>query len=148
MLRRAESGFTLTELVLILVLVGILAAFAAPRLNIEGFQNRAFGLELLNALRYAQKTAMGSGCHVQASVNAASDTYSLSYTGAGGSACGSGSTAVPHPTRGGAFSGSGEIDAGGSVVFDGMGRTASGLTVTLADGSTVVVEAGSGYVHD
>ncbi|MGC9334768.1 MAG: prepilin-type N-terminal cleavage/methylation domain-containing protein, partial [Anaerolineae bacterium] len=30
-------GFTLTELVIILVLVGVLAVFVVPRLNVTGF---------------------------------------------------------------------------------------------------------------
>jgi MSHA pilin protein MshC len=143
-----QSGFTLTELVLILVLVGILAAFVAPRLNIEGFQRQAFGLELLNALRYAQKTAIGTGCPIQASVNAAADTYTLNYTGAGGPACGGSASPLPHPTRSGAFTGSGAIDSGGTVVFDGRGETASGLSIALAGGRVITVEAGTGYVHD
>lgn len=142
-----QHGFTLTELVIILVLVGVLAAFVAPRIDFEGFERQAFASELINALRYAQKTAIGSGCHVQASVSAGADTYSLTYSGAGGSACGSGGTAVLHPTRGGAFSGSGEIDSGGTVVFDSMGRTTSGLSITLASGEVVFVEPGTGYVH-
>jgi MSHA pilin protein MshC len=144
---RGQQGFTLTELVIILVLVGVLAAFVVPRIDIEGFERQAFASELINALRYAQKTAIGSGCHVQATVNAASDSYSLSYTGAGGSVCGSGSTSLLHPTRGGAFTGSGELDAGGTVVFDAMGRTAAGLSITLASGEVIVVEPGTGYVH-
>lgn len=142
------SGFTLTELVLILVLIGILAVVVVPRLDIRGFERRAFATELVNALRYAQKTAIGTGCPVQATVDAAADRYSLSYTGAGGGACGSGPTPVRHPARGGPFEGSGEIDSGGVVVFDARGRTAGALVVVLADGSSVTVEAGSGYVHD
>jgi len=135
----------MTELVLILLLVGVLAAFAVPRINIEGFQQRAFSGELVNALRYAQKTAISSGCPVRATIDAAG--YSLEYTGDGGSACGTGATALRHPTRSGTFSGSGEITTGGSVIFDGMGRTGSALSITLADGSSVVVEAQTGYVH-
>ncbi len=144
-----QQGFTLTELVIILVLVGVLAAFVAPRINIEGFERQAFVSELINALRYAQKTAIGSGCHVQATINAAADSYSLAYSGAGGSGgvCGSGSTPLPHPTRGGAFAGSGEIDAGGTVVFDAMGRTTAGLSIQLASGEVIVVEPETGYVH-
>ncbi len=144
---RGQQGFTLTELVIILVLVGVLAAFVAPRIDIQGFERQAFGSELVNALRYAQKTAIGSGCHVQATVNAAADSYGLSYTGAGGAACGSGSTGVMHPTQGGDFTGEGEIDAGGAVVFDAMGRTGAGLSITLASGEAIVVEPGTGYVH-
>lgn len=143
-----QRGFTLTELVIILVLISVLAVIALPRLNIEGFERHAFSSELINALRYAQKTAIGSGCHVQATVNAATDSYSLTYTGTGGAACGSGGTAVSHPTRSGAFAGNGEIDSGGSVVFDSMGGTTSALNITLASGTTITVEPVTGYVHD
>lgn len=142
---RDQRGFTLTELVIILVLVGVLAAFVAPRIDIEGFERQAFGDELVNALRYAQKTAIGSGCHVQAAVDATVNNYSLNYTGAGGSGCSA--APVVHPTRGGGFSGDGEIDAGGTIVFDGMGRTTTGLGIRLASGETVIIEPETGYVH-
>ena len=66
------------------MLVGVLAAFVAPRIDIQGFERQAFASELINALRYAQKTAIGSGCHVRATVNDAADSYSLAYTGDGG----------------------------------------------------------------
>lgn len=145
---RGQQGFTLTELVIILVLIGVLAAFVAPRVDIEGFQRAAFGDELINALRHARKTAIGSGCHVRATINATANSYVLTYTGAGGSDCGSGSTPLPHPTRGGAFTGSGEINAGGSVIFDAMGRTPTGLSIVLASGETIIVEPETGYVHD
>lgn len=137
-------GFTLVELVTILVLIGILAAFAAPRLDLETFRQQAFRDELTNALRRARKVALASGCPVQVSVDG--NGYSLDYTGAGGTACGGGEL-LPHPTGGGPFQGSGDISSGGTVVFDAMGRTASGLTIELGDGSQVIVEAGSGYIH-
>ena len=129
------------------MLVGVLAAFVAPRIDIQGFERQAFASELINALRYAQKTAIGSGCHVRATVNDAADSYSLAYTGDGGSACGGGGASVAHPTRGGAFTGSGEIDSGGDVIFDAMGRTNTGLNITLASGETIIVEPETGYVH-
>ncbi|MDZ7791042.1 MAG: prepilin-type N-terminal cleavage/methylation domain-containing protein [Xanthomonadales bacterium] len=147
MLARGQQGFTLTELVIILVLVGVLAAFVAPRIDIQGFERQAFASELINALRYAQKTAIGSGCHVQATVDDGAGSYSLSYTGTGGTACGGGSSALPHPTRGGTFSGNGEISVGGTVVFDAMGRTNTGLNITLASGEIIIVEPETGYVH-
>lgn len=137
-------GFTLVELVTILVLIGILAAFAAPRLDLETFRQQAFRDELTNALRHARKVALASGCPVQ--VNIDGSGYSLAYTGAGGTACGGGEP-LPHPTGGGPFQGSGDISSGGTVVFDAMGRTASGLTIELGDRSHVIVEAGSGYIH-
>jgi MSHA pilin protein MshC len=140
-------GFTLTELVIILVLVGLLGVFVAPRIDIEGFGRQAFATELINALRYAQKTAIASGCPVRATIDPGADGYGLAYTGAGGSPCGSGATPLPHPTRGGAFTGSGEIDAGGTVVFDATGRAGAGLSIALASGEVVIVEPGTGYVY-
>ncbi len=136
------AGFTMTELVLILVLIGILAAFAVPRLNIEGFERQSFARELTLALRHAQRVAITSGCAVDVSIQ--SDGFSVAW--AGGDDCPSG--ALPHPTRGGAFSGTGQVSNGaGTVQFDGMGRTASGAAIVVADGPTVIVEAGSGYIH-
>lgn len=137
-------GFTLVELVTTLVLIGILAAFAAPRLDFGAFSQQAFQDELTNALRHAQKVALASGCPVQVKVGASG--YSLGYTGTGGAACGSGEP-LPHPTGGGPFQGSGDISSGGTVVFDAMGRTDSGLTIELGNGGQVIVETGSGYIH-
>ncbi len=141
----SSRGFTLTELVMVMVLIGILAVFAAPRLNIWQFDQLSFGRELTGVLNHARNVAQASGCHVEVTVDAATNAYQATYTGAGGGPCSSGP--MSHPTRGGPLLGSGEIASGGSVTFDGMGRTAAGLTIALADGRVLNVEAGSGYVH-
>lgn len=135
-------GFTLTELILIMVLIGILAAFAAPRLNIEGFERQHFARELVIALRHAQRAAIVSGCPVEVQIQG--NGFNVVW-GAGGD-CGSG--ALPHPSRSGAFTGSGAISSGtGTVRFDGLGRTTAASIIVVADGPTIIVEAGSGYVR-
>ena len=54
-----KKGFTLIELVMILVLLGIMAAFVAPRLpNITGTKAGAFTDKLRADIRYAQNLAM------------------------------------------------------------------------------------------
>ena len=54
-----SRGFTMIELVTVIVLVGILAAFAAPRfVQNEVFDARTFTDHNLNMLRYAQKLAI------------------------------------------------------------------------------------------
>ena len=54
-----QRGFTLIELVMVLVLAGVLAVFAAPRLFSTGdFNARGFQDETLSLLRYAQKAAI------------------------------------------------------------------------------------------
>ncbi|MGH8855691.1 MAG: prepilin-type N-terminal cleavage/methylation domain-containing protein [Telluria sp.] len=57
-LRRAR-GFTMVELVLVMVLVGVIAAIGVPRLmGDNSFDAAAFGDEVVSALRTAQKTAV------------------------------------------------------------------------------------------
>lgn len=136
------GGFTLIELVLIMLLIGILAVVALPRLNIQGFERQGYARELTLALRHAQRVAIASGCAVE--VNIQTGAYAVGW--AAGGDCGSGTLA--HPSRGGPFVGSGAISSGATTVrFDGLGRTSSGAAIMISEGPTIIVEAGSGYVH-
>lgn len=61
-----NSGFTLIELVTSLVLVGILAALAAPRfVDNRAFDQRGYADELAAGLRSAQRVAIASNCNAE-----------------------------------------------------------------------------------
>ena len=74
--RRILRGFTLVELVTSLVILGLLAAYAAPRLfDNQPFQARGYTDELAQALRHARKVAITTECSVRVDVTAVG--YSL-----------------------------------------------------------------------
>lgn len=87
-------GFTFVELVVILLIVGILAVFAMPRLiEREPFDLAGFQQEVAAGLRYAQKYAFASGCPVR--VILVSGGFQLRHS----SSCAAGDfvSLLPHP---------------------------------------------------
>ncbi|HAK60447.1 MAG TPA: hypothetical protein DCO77_08710, partial [Nitrospiraceae bacterium] len=67
-----HKGFTLIELVMILVLVGIIAAVAVPRMSdVTGTNASAFAGKLRADIRYAQNLAMTENQRYRVYVNTA-----------------------------------------------------------------------------
>jgi MSHA pilin protein MshC len=81
-LRRVQpgdaGGFTMVELVLVMVLIGVLAAIGVPRLmGDNSFAAATFGDEVASALRSAQKTAVARRRVVCANVGVTSVTLTM-----------------------------------------------------------------------
>jgi MSHA pilin protein MshC len=69
--RPRHAGYTLIELVVTLVIVGVLAAVAAPRFaSTNVFAERGFGAEARAAVAYAHKLAIASGCDIRVRIDA------------------------------------------------------------------------------
>ncbi|MDQ5908173.1 MAG: pilin protein MshC, partial [Pseudomonadota bacterium] len=76
-----QHGFTLMEIALVLVIIGVLAAVAAPRLQEAGLLSQIYLAEEVRvALRYAQRQAVASGCAIE--VDLSTNRYELLYLGA------------------------------------------------------------------
>ena len=150
------AGFTLAELVTVIVIVSVVSIYAASRLSGEFARTRASYDELLVQVQYARKTAMAQRRFVCVHIAAAQGQLYYGTGAACPAASGVASPAsqVPYTVN----AGSGVSFAPASTLqFDGQGRylTAAGtdpganFTITVSgDGSfSFTVERDTGYVH-
>jgi MSHA pilin protein MshC len=73
-----NRGFTIVELVVVIIILGIISAVAAPRFfDLQDYKEIAFKDELVSALRFAQKRAVASGEVVEVAIQ--SSGYSIFY---------------------------------------------------------------------
>lgn len=129
-----NRGFTLVELITVMVIIGILAVVVLPRFfTVSDFEDRGSADQVKSLLRFAQKTAIAQ--HTPVSVTLAQGTSpdcTTTLTG-GNLTC----------TVKSALTGA------GNYTFNALGQLtapAAPATVTIG-GTTITVEAETGYVH-
>lgn len=159
-----QQGFTLVELVLTLVILGIIAAVSLPKFfNQSTFDERYFYDDLISAARYAQRLAVGSGCTVRFSVS--SSGYTLVQDNNCNLSSPSYTLIVIRPSDSETFSNSDvpanvTIDNNGVAAFfflpqggavDSAGVSVGNATITLASSDsitrTINIEGGTGYAY-
>jgi MSHA pilin protein MshC len=153
----SQRGFTLLELTAVIVIVGVLALLAAPRIfDRSGLDSRNFYDGVYAALRYAQQTAVAQNRHVCAAFTANSLTLTtgtdanctanpgggINLTGGSASSCSKDTYAVCGSDA--AFS-----PTPANFSFDAQGRPSFATTDTIAirNAGTLCVAAETGYVY-
>ena len=145
------AGFTLIEMVMTMVIIGIIAAVAVPRFfDANVFKSRGFADQVQATLRYAQKEAIAQHRLVCVALASASVTLKIGSASADVTC----TPSLPLP------SGASSIPAPSGVTlsaytfanftFDALGRPdfATNQTITVSNApNNIVVEAETGYVH-
>jgi len=158
----SRNGFTLVELVVTMIVVGILAATLLPRFaEREIFEQRGFHDQLTAALQFARKVAVAQRRY--ACVRFSGGTVSLSVDlrdpESGASFCDGGEghetgLGLPAPDR--RCSSANQVCAPASVtltalpgalLFDPLGRGSAAATYGVTGQPDIRVEAETGYVH-
>lgn len=134
-----QRGFTLVELITIMVIIGILAVSALPRFfDANVFQQRGSQDQIKSALRYAQKVAIAQHKIISVTIsNATSSDCTTTLNASGNVDCVVQTTVSASTQR---FNSLGQpIDVAGVPLTTGTTITVSGLNITI--------EAETGYVH-
>lgn len=144
LLRRRPEGFTLVELIVALIVLGIIAAVAVPRFaDRADFDNRGFQDETRALLRYAQKSAIAQRRNVCVALNAAGVALTIDTNTPADGNCDA-ALALPNPARGG----SGLTPSVATFKFRPLGDTDQAADVTMAiAGTTITVDFNTGYVR-
>jgi len=137
--KKTTVGFSLFELIIVIVLLSILSVFALGSLfDQDEFAARGFFDDTVNAVRFAQKLAISTGCAVQVSVNASG--YQLDQR----ASCAAGGFDIPvvNPSNRGNNYANLNIPNGfnlsptTTVTFNALGIPGSDETFILTNGTT------------
>lgn len=149
-------GYTIVELVTVMVILGVLSAIAIPRMMGNEWNGLAWRQEVVSALRYAQKSAVGHRRVVCANVQAVQVTLNIAAANPAANCL----LAFASPDNQQYISRNNAVVAGGAlgmyffqpdgrITTDLAGTTnvAVGRTITISDANSIRVDGETGYVN-
>jgi MSHA pilin protein MshC len=153
-----SDGFTMVELITVMILIGILAVVALPRLDqSQGFGATSFRDRVAASLRFAQKSAVAHRRLVCATV--AADRLTLAVDGSFGAGTCAMALSGPDGASPAALSPSASVtltsapggplyfQPSGSATSDAAGTAPSGFTLTVTGQTPITVNGATGYVQ-
>jgi MSHA pilin protein MshC len=146
-------GFTLIELIMVIVILGVLAVFAVPRMfDNSAFTGRGLHDETMALLRFGQKTAIAQRRGVCVTVNSTGITMTMFKDNPAPATC---ATATPAQVQAltPTFTPKGGTGLSSSTTtfqFTPLGSIdpAAAITLTVANSTPITVAPGTGYIYD
>lgn len=159
-LPRGQSGFTMIELIVMMIVIGIMAVVVLPRFDLlRGFDEVGYRDKVRATLEYARKSAVAQRRNVRVVLAGNSLTLSIDNDIPEGGSANTYPRALVLPARDGACGGATNqicapsgvtlSSATATLTFSALGKPSVAATYTVTgDGShTINVEAETGYVH-
>ena len=148
---RCRAGFTLIELITVMLLIGIMAVVVLPRFDLlKGFDVIGYRDKVKATLEYARKSAVAMRRQVRVTIAGSSLTVDYQrQTPEGEGAAGWSQLNLPGSSSN-QFSAPAGVTLGPdtTLTFDALGRPSAAGSFTLTGISQpIVVEAETGYVH-